>query len=81
MDNSAIMGDEIIESYDEETKTVSTTFNEKKAICKMQNFYILLALYYNITLYYCIIDAYYYLLVFDEIWSKAKTFITISRHK
>ena len=43
MDNSAIMGDEIIESYDEEIKTVSTTFNEKKAICKMQNFYILLA--------------------------------------
>ena len=81
MDNSAIMGDEIIESYDEEIKTVSTTFNEKKAICKMQNFYILLALYYNITLYYCIIDAYYYLLVFDEIWTKAKTFITISRHK
>ena len=43
MNNSAIMCDEIIESYDEEIKTVSTTFNEKKAICKMQNFYILLA--------------------------------------
>ena len=38
MDNSAIMCDEVIESYDEETN-----FNEKKATCKMQNFYILLA--------------------------------------
>ena len=81
MNESEIMCDEVLESCDKETKTIPTNFNEKKAICKMQNFYILLALYYNITLYYCIIDAYYYLLVFDEIWSKAKTFITISRHK
>ena len=37
------MSDEIIESYDEEIKTIPTNFNEKKAICKKQNFYILLA--------------------------------------
>ena len=43
MDDSAIMCDEIIESYDEETKTLPTNFNEKKATCKTQNFYILLA--------------------------------------
>ena len=43
MDDSAIMFDEIIESYDEETKTLPTDFNEKKATCKTQNFYILLA--------------------------------------
>ena len=43
MDDSAIMFDEIIESYDEETKTLPTNFNEKKATCKTQNFYILLA--------------------------------------
>ena len=43
MDDSAITCDEIIESYHEETKTISTNFNEKKATCKMQNFYILLA--------------------------------------
>ena len=43
MDNSGIMSDEIIESYDEEIKTIPTNFNEKKATCKMQNFYILLA--------------------------------------
>ena len=39
MDDSAIMFDEVIEPYDKET-----SFNEKKATCKMQNFYILLAL-------------------------------------
>ena len=38
MDDSVIPCDEIIESYDEETN-----FNEKKAACKTQNFYILLA--------------------------------------
>ena len=30
MDNSAILCDEVIESYDEEAKTSSTNFNEKK---------------------------------------------------
>ena len=42
MDDSAITCDEVIESYDEETKTILTNFNEKKATRKMQNFYILL---------------------------------------
>ena len=37
MDNSAIMCDEVIESYEKETN-----FKEKKATCKTQNFYILL---------------------------------------
>ena len=43
MDDSAIPCDEIIESYVEETKTISTNFNEKKEPCKTQKFYILLA--------------------------------------
>ena len=43
MDDSAIMCDKVIESYDEETKTIPTNFNEKKATCEMQNFYILFA--------------------------------------
>ena len=30
MDDSAIMRDEVIQSYDKETKTVPTNFNEKK---------------------------------------------------
>ena len=38
MDDSAIICDEIIESYDEERN-----FNKKKATCEPQNFYILLA--------------------------------------
>ena len=38
MDDSGIICDEIIESYDEEI-----TFNEKKLTCKAQVFYVLLA--------------------------------------
>ena len=44
MDDLVITCDEVIESYDEETKTIPTNFNEKKAVCKTQNFYILPAL-------------------------------------
>ena len=43
MDDSAIKCDEVTESSDEETKPVPTYFNEKKVICKTQNFYVLLA--------------------------------------
>ena len=43
MDDSAITCDEIRESYNEETKTIPANFNEKKATCETQNFYILLA--------------------------------------
>ena len=43
MDDLVIVFDEITESYDEETKTIPTNFNEKKATCKTQNFYILLS--------------------------------------
>ena len=37
------MCDEVMESYDEETKTIPPNFSEKKAACKTQNFCILLA--------------------------------------
>ena len=40
-----IICDEITESYDK-----NTNFNKKKAICKMQNFYILLAFFLFITI-------------------------------
>ena len=45
MDDSAIMHDEIIggEAKSNDEETVPTNFNEKKATCKTQNFYILLA--------------------------------------
>ena len=35
-----ILCEEVIESYDDETKTIPTKFSEKKVICKAQNFYI-----------------------------------------
>ena len=41
MDNSAIMCDEVIESYDENAEAKSyneTNLNKKKATCKTQNF-------------------------------------------
>ena len=62
MDNSAITGDKFIESYEEERKTISTTFSEKKATCKTQNLYILLvfllitiALLTTVSIYSCLI--------------------------
>ena len=70
MDNSAITCDQIVESYEEETKTFSTNVNETKATYKTQNLYILLA-------FTCC----YYLQVFDKISSQTKTFITNSKHK
>ena len=78
MDDSAIPCDEVIESYDEEAKTISTNFNEKETTCKMQNFYILLA-FLLITITLLITVSIYCL--FDKISSKMKTFITISLHK
>ena len=33
MDDSMIICDEVIKSYEEEIKTILTSFNEKKVIC------------------------------------------------
>ena len=44
MDDSATMADEVIKSYYKEAKTVPKNFNEKKGICKIQNFYVLFTL-------------------------------------
>ena len=43
IDDLAIICDEIMESYDEETKTILSDFKEKKEACKTKNCYILLA--------------------------------------
>ena len=52
MDDSAIICDEVIKSYDKEIKAIPGNFNEKKVTCKTQNFYILLAfLLITITLF------------------------------
>ena len=42
MDDSVITCDKVIKSY-EEIKSFPINFNEKKLICKIQKFYILLA--------------------------------------
>ena len=55
MDDSTIICDEVIESYDEDaetkscdkTKTVSKNFNEKNITFKTQNLYISLAFLLN----------------------------------
>ena len=51
MDFSSITRDEVIESYGKGRKSIQTNFNETKATCKTQNFYILLA-FLSITIYY-----------------------------
>ena len=43
MDDSVIICDEVVKSYDEKIKTTPTSFNENNITCKTQNFYILLA--------------------------------------
>ena len=42
MDDSAIICDEIIESYDQEIKTIPTNFNQKKITSKTLIFNILI---------------------------------------
>ena len=43
MHDSMITCDEVIKSYDEETKIISTNFNEKKVTFKTQSFYVSIA--------------------------------------
>ena len=47
MDDSVIICDEVVKSYDEKIKTTPTNFNENNITCKTQNFYILLAFLLN----------------------------------
>ena len=70
--DSTIICDEVIESYDEETKTITTTFNEKKVTSKTH--FTCIFIKYN-----SIIDSRYYLLLSDKISSKK--IITISWHE
>ena len=69
-DNSTIMCDDVIESYDEENKTISKNFMKNAKF-----------LYFTCILINFIIDSCQYLLLFDKIWSKTKTLITILHHK
>ena len=54
MDDSVIICDEVIKSYDEEIKTIPTYFNKKNINCKTQNVYVLLDFFINC---YYIIDS------------------------
>ena len=45
MDDSVMICDEVIKSYDEEIKSIPTNFNEKNITCKTQSFYFLLAFF------------------------------------
>ena len=69
MDDSAIICDEVIKSYDEEIKTIPTNFNEKNITCKTQSSYVLLTfLLITITLLIAF-SIYCYLIKY---WSKQK---------
>ena len=67
MDDSALTCGEIIESYDEETKTIPTNFTEKEATCKIQNFYILLVFLSIFTVLLIAVIIYCYLIKY---WAK-----------
>ena len=60
VDDSVIMCDEIIDG--KETKTITTNFNEKNAICKTQNFYTLLVFLLITTSLLITVSIYFYLI-------------------
>ena len=69
MDDSTIICDEVINADskqsltdDYETSTIPTNFNEKKATCKTQNFYILLAVLLIIIALLIAVSIYCYLI-------------------
>ena len=67
MDELAITCDEVIESYDKETKTTSTNFNEKEAFSKSQNFYILFELSLVTIALLTAVNIYCYLIKYQKI--------------
>ena len=80
MDDSTIICDEVINADskqsltdDYETSTIPTNFNEKKATCKTQNFYILLAFLLITIALLIAVSIYCYLI-------KYQTLITILQH-
>ena len=58
-DDSAIICDEVIESYDYKTKT---RFNVKKVACETQNFYVLLAFLFTTVALLIAVSIYCYLI-------------------
>ena len=60
--DSVIMCDDIIE----ETKTVTTSFNEKNAIYKTKDFYILLAFFLITITLLIVVSIYFYLIKYQR---------------
>ena len=80
MDDSTIICDEVINADskqsltdDYETSTIPTNFNEKKATCKTQNFYILLAFLLITIALLIAVSVYCYLINYQ---AKQKHFVT-----
>ena len=62
MDDLTIICDEVIESYNEEVKTIPTIVNEKKITYKRQSFYILLVFLLTTTTLLIAVSIYCYLI-------------------
>ena len=65
MDDSTIICDEVMKSYDEEIKTIPTNFNEKKVTCKTQFFYVLFASLLIIVTLLIVVSIYCYLIKYQ----------------
>ena len=65
-DDSKIICDEVIESYNEEIKIILTNFNQKKVTYKTQSFYVLLAFLSNAITLLIAVSIYCYLIKYQE---------------
>ena len=66
MNDSAIICDEVIESYNEEMKTIPTNFNEKKASYETQNVYIFLSFILTIVVLLIAVGIHWYLIKYQR---------------
>ena len=67
MDDSLIICDVVIKSYDEEIKIIPTNFNEKKVTCKTQTCYILLPFLFTTIALLIAVSIYCYLIKYVSI--------------
>ena len=86
MDDSAIICDEVIKSYDEEIKTIPTIFIKKKVTFRTQTFYILIPAFFLITIKlliavstYCYVKKYQtkHLLPFQSIKNESNSLLLV----
>ena len=65
MDDSAITCDEVIDSYKEETETISTNFKRKNVTFRTQNLYNLLAFLLTTITLLRVVSIYFYLIKYQ----------------